>query len=259
MHDIMCYDGVDNTDEPLGGVFVVLDGDFRQILSAIRKKCRHDILASSINSSKLWSHCKVLTLTTIMCLCASIIRADQDEISKFVNWILSIGDGIWSANESGEINVPISDELLIKDSSDPLRSLVDFVYPDFLQNMKILDFFQERGILAPTLDAIVHVNEFLLSLVPGDEKEYINSDSVCKSEENSEVQSEWFTTKFLNNIKFSGIPNHKLRFKVWCPIMLMRKIDQLAGLCNGTRLIVTNLGKNFISATVITKKMSVKN
>ena len=55
--------------------------------------------------------------------------------------------------------------------------------------MKILNFFQERGILSPTLDAVEHVNEFLLSLVPGDEKEYISSDSVCKSDENIEVQN----------------------------------------------------------------------
>jgi hypothetical protein len=58
-----------------------------------------------------------------------------------------------------------------------------------LQNMKVLDFFQERGILSPTLDEVKHVNEFLLSLVPEDEKEYISSDSVCKSDENNEVQS----------------------------------------------------------------------
>jgi len=36
--------------------------------------------------------------------------------------------------------------------------------------------------------------------------------------------------------------------------MLMRNIDQTTGLCNATRLIVDNLGKNFIGATVITEK-----
>jgi ATP-dependent DNA helicase PIF1 len=70
-----------------------------------------------------------------------------------------------------------------------LDFFIFFVYPTFLQNMKIFDFFQERGILSPTLDAVEHVNEFLLSLVPGYEKEYISSDSVCKSNENNEVQS----------------------------------------------------------------------
>ena len=86
-------------------------------------------------------------------------------------------------------------------------------------------------------------------MVPRDEKEYINFDLVCKSDENSEVQSEWFTTEFLNNIKFSDIPNHKLRFKVGCPVMLMRNIDQ------ATRLIVDNLWKNLNGATVITEKI----
>ena len=101
MRDIMSYDGVDNTDKPFGGLSVVLGGDFSQIFPVIRKGCRKDILASSINSSKLWSHCKVLILTTNMCLRASIVRVEQDEIRKFVDWMLSIGDGIGSTNESG--------------------------------------------------------------------------------------------------------------------------------------------------------------
>jgi ATP-dependent DNA helicase PIF1 len=36
--------------------------------------------------------------------------------------------------------------------------------------------------------------------------------------------------------------------------MLMRNIDQAVGLCNGTRLNVTDMGKNFIGCTVITRK-----
>jgi len=66
MHDIMPYDGVNNTDKLFGGVSMVLGADFRQIFPVTRKECRHDILASSINSSKSWSHRKVLTLTTNM-------------------------------------------------------------------------------------------------------------------------------------------------------------------------------------------------
>ena len=85
MCDIMSYDGVDNTNKPFGGVYVVLGGDFRQTLSVIRKGCRQDILASSINSSKFWSHNKVITLTTNMCLRASTVRAEQDEKRKFVD------------------------------------------------------------------------------------------------------------------------------------------------------------------------------
>jgi len=36
--------------------------------------------------------------------------------------------------------------------------------------------------------------------------------------------------------------------------MLLRNIDQASGLCNGTQLQVNHLGKNIITATVITSK-----
>jgi len=60
-------------------------------------------------------------------------------------------------------------------------SLIDFVYPDLNDNLGDLLFFQERGILAPALDSIEHVNEYMMSLIPGEEKEYLSSDSVCRS------------------------------------------------------------------------------
>ncbi|KEH36232.1 PIF1-like helicase [Medicago truncatula] len=76
--------------------------------------------------------------------------------------------------------------------------LIDFVYPDLNDNLGDSLFFQERGIPAPTLDSVEHVNEYMMSLIPGEEKEYLSSDFVCRSGENSDVQSEWFTTEFLN-------------------------------------------------------------
>ena len=90
----------------------------------------------------------------------------------------------------------------------------------------------------------------LLSL--GDQVEYFSSDSTCPSDANCEIPAEWFTTEFLNDIKCSGIPNHKLCLKVGAPVMLLRNIDQANGLCNGTRLFINELGENHIGATVIT-------
>jgi hypothetical protein len=99
------------------------------------------MLAAAINSSKLWQHCKVLKLTTNMRLSVSTVPTDQIEIKMFAEWILSIGNGDGSANKSGEINLNISNDLLIQDSADLLDSLIDFVYPDFLENMKKSNFF----------------------------------------------------------------------------------------------------------------------
>jgi len=91
-------------------------------------------------------------------------------------------------------------------------------------------------------------------MIPGDSKTYLSSDTPCKSDEDYQVQSDWFTSEFLNDVKCSGIPNHRLTLKVGVPVMLLRNIDQASGLCNGTRLQVKELGKNIITATVITGK-----
>jgi len=44
-------------------------------------------------------------------------------------------------------------------------SLIDFVYPDLNNNLGDPPFFQERGILAPMLDSIEHVNEYMMSVI----------------------------------------------------------------------------------------------
>ncbi len=59
--------------------------------------------------------------------------------------------------------------------------------------------------------------------------------------------------EFLNTLQFSGIANHKLEFKVGVLILLLRNLNQLVGLCNGTRLIVKRLGQRVIEAEIITR------
>jgi len=54
----------------------------------------------------------------------------------------------------------------------------------------------------------------MMSIILGEEKEYLRFDYVCRSGENFDVQSEWFTTEFLNGIKSSRIPNHRLELWV---------------------------------------------
>jgi ATP-dependent DNA helicase PIF1 len=88
------------------------------------------------------------------------------------------------------MKVEISEDLLISDTTNLLMSIIDFVYPDLNDNLGDPLFFQERVILAPTLGSVEHVNEYMMSLIPGEEKEYLSSDSVCQSGEISDVQSE---------------------------------------------------------------------
>lgn len=179
---------------------------------------------------------------------------DAEEIEQFANWMLEIGDGKHKSNELGETIIDIPEDLLIKDGENPILSLVDVTYPHIVENMNNLKFFEERAILAPTLDSVERVNDFVLSLISGEEIEYLSSDTPIQAKEDYAILGDWFTSEFLNDIKCSGVPNHRLKLKIGVLVILLRNIDPANGLCNGTRLLVNQLCKNVIGATVITGK-----
>ncbi|XP_015966711.1 uncharacterized protein LOC107490440 [Arachis duranensis] len=168
---------------------------------------------------------KVLKLHTNMRLLISSSDQDEGEMKRFANWILDIGNGNIDSVVGDESEVEILDDLLITTADNPLSHLVDFAYPNLLQNMSDYRYFQSRAILAPTLESVEKVNDFVLTIFPGIEKEYLSSDTTCQADENEDVQQQWFTPEFLNNIKCSGLPNHKLTLKRGVTVMLLRNID----------------------------------
>ncbi|KEH33278.1 PIF1-like helicase [Medicago truncatula] len=142
MHDIISKNDPLYEFRPFGGMTVVLSGDFRHILSVVRKGTRQDIVDASINSSKIWTYCNVLRLTVNMRLGASSGPAEKEETDNFGKWIPSIGE---DNDENGEMNVEIPEDLLISDTTNPLMSLIDFVYPDLNDNIGDPLFFPRKG------------------------------------------------------------------------------------------------------------------
>jgi len=68
---------------PFGGKLVVLGGDFRKILPVIPRGPRHDVVDASINSTRLWKHCRVLKLTKNMRLQTGSSSSDVNELKEF--------------------------------------------------------------------------------------------------------------------------------------------------------------------------------
>ena len=66
---------------------------------------------------------------------------------------------------------------------------------------------------------------------------------------------EFYSEEFLNNINVSGLPVHKLKLKVGVPIMVLRNLAPLKGVCNGTRLRVDKIGKYVLTTTILTGPM----
>ncbi|KAL6567653.1 hypothetical protein OROGR_001321 [Orobanche gracilis] len=254
LKDIIRSPSGQSSQMPFGGLVVVFGGDFRQILPVVQMGSRYDIVHATITSSKIWESCEVLQLTRNMRLQGGSSPSEVEEIKNFAEWLLEVGNGTLGGENDGEADIKLPDDIIIKDAKNSIASIVESTYPSILQNMSDPKFFQERAILAPTNEMVEKINEYILSLMPGEEVEYLSSDCISKEEGEVNEHEHIYSTEFLNTVRCSGLPNHSLKLKVGCMVMLLRNIDQGAELCNGTRLIVTKLGKLVVEAKMLTGK-----
>jgi ATP-dependent DNA helicase PIF1 len=93
----------------------------------------------------------------------------------------------------------------------------------------------------------------MFALIPGEEKVYLSCDSPSTKPSMMNMPDDIHTPEFLNSINASVIANHKIILKVGVPVMLMRNLDPTIGLYNGTRLIITKMGKYVLEGRIITR------
>lgn len=227
-----------NSNQIMGGVTLLLAGDFRQTLPIIPKGTRANEVKACIKCSFLWPYVRKLSLIKNM----RVHLKGDASAGIFSDLLLKIGDGRYSES-SGKITIPTGLGIIVTNVAD----LIEKIYPD-LNNIidKSIDWFCERSILSPTNDKAEEINEICLKLFEGEEMFYCSVDSTTNIDE--AVQ---YPVEFLNTLIPPGFPPHRLHLKVGAPIMLLRNLCP-PKLCNGTRLQVKSLHKNLIEATIIT-------
>ena len=84
----------------------------------------------------------------------------------------------------------------------------------------------------------------VLEQLPGSAVDLYSYDNLVEGNDAS------YPVELLNSLNPSGMPLHKLTLKVGAPIMLLRNLDIKQGLSNGTRLIVTKIGRRVLEAEI---------
>ncbi|KAF7835661.1 ATP-dependent DNA helicase pif1 [Senna tora] len=103
--------------------------------------------------------------------------SENRSICKFVDWILQIGDGlIGDMVNDEESEIIVSSDILISNVQDPVEAIVENTYPSFQQKYDDHEYIRDREILAPTLDDVAVINNYMLSLLLGEEGLYLSSD-----------------------------------------------------------------------------------
>ncbi|WOH06885.1 hypothetical protein DCAR_0626314 [Daucus carota subsp. sativus] len=164
--------------------------------------------------------------------------------------MLQIGNGSNYDDIDREL-VKIPPDLCGDPCEDPMKAIIQAIYPSLLQKYNDPEYLTERAILTPKNETVHELNEMIMSTIPGESRTYLSSDSICKASMKTEHNDQLCTSEFLHSLKFPGVPNHDIQLKEGTPVMLLRNLNQTEGLCNGTRLLITRLGKWSIRADII--------
>ncbi|KAK9065378.1 hypothetical protein SSX86_016761 [Deinandra increscens subsp. villosa] len=265
MTDRRCFECLDRTLQdildkrgvPFGGKSVLLGGDFRQTLPIKKRAGKAKVIASSLPKSYMWPHFRIIKLTENMRLLRhGVSNEERESIGRFSQWLLDVGDGrlgnvVASSNiESRDIEIP--HEHLIDGGADPLLQLIKFIYDDDTLGCPTATNLSDKAIVCPKNVTAHEINTKVLHMSPGNTSTYLSTDSITPRANDGGNSEILYPEEYLNSLSFSGLPSHSLELKVNTPVILLRNINQTCGMCNGTRLIVTQLLPRVIEATIIT-------
>nr|GEZ20055.1 DNA helicase [Tanacetum cinerariifolium] len=244
-------------DTSFGSKSIMLGGDFRQTLPVKKKASKPEIIDASITSSYLWPTFKTYTVMQNMRLHhLEITETERIHIQNFSTWLLHIGDGtIGDPDETDNedtFSIQMPTELCILDSDTALATLISFIYDQKTLQTPTPRDLQKKAIVCLKNENKDMINAQVLSLVNSQQHVYLSLDEAMPHG-NDEGETELlYPLEYLNSLNFANFPPHRIELKVGAPIILLRNLNISGGLCNGTRLIDTQLLNKVIEARIIT-------
>ncbi|CDF36294.1 unnamed protein product [Chondrus crispus] len=202
------------TDRPFGGKFLVLAGDFRQILPVVPGGSRAD-------------------------------PAADVEALNFPEFLLSVGEGRLQGEQRPEwISLPQSVEF-----EHTIRNLCLKVFQGIRDNHADPAWLTKRVILTTKNRPLQEVNEVIGNMIPGSYRTYLSAEKV----ENEDTNALIYPTEMLNTLTAgSALPDHKLKLKKGFIVMLLRNLDPATGHVNGARYVIENMTNNLLFLHVTT-------
>lgn len=136
-------------------------------------------------------------------------------ISKFSKWQLSVGDGkvdnVCQITDNGEMLIKIPDQYVIHKSEDPIKTLFNITYPDFLNNISSHSYLRSRAILTPTNIVVDDINNHIHEKNPGILHTYLSQDSIDDAGDEGDDFRSAFPVEYLKSLNMPCIPKHELK------------------------------------------------
>ena len=113
--------------------------------------------------------------------------------------------------------------------------MIKSVFPDLLAYSNDPYTMINMCILTPKNSSVDELNDIMIKWFLGNLHVYVSSDKTIDQRHQGDYEN------FLNSQNPKGLPPHKLLLKENCPLILLRNLNPVEGLCNGTRLICREL------------------
>lgn len=265
MNERRCFEALDRTlrdvldspFSPFGGKPILLGGDFRQTLPVKKRATKEEIIAASVAESYLWPHFRIFFLHENMRLQRPFMtQREHEETKQFSEWLLDIGNGnIGSPDDVDPQNaswVRIPDAHCLPPTEEGKLELMEFIYDRQSLETPTPSSFQEKAIVCPKNETTDLINAQILEKIPGNSYIYTSVDEAVPIGNDGGATELLYPIEYLNSMKFPGIPPHEFHVKIGCPVMLLRNLNLAGGLCNGTRMIISQLLTRVIEAKIIT-------
>ncbi|GKD66983.1 DNA helicase [Tanacetum coccineum] len=253
-------DILDTPTKLFGVKTVMLGGDFRHTFPVKKSAPRHEIITSSIVSSYLWRSFRLFPLSTVPdrkheAKKKALVRTEKKS-DVFAEWLLNVGDGVLGTPDEHDPEntswVEIPDIYRILDDENGVTNLIRFIYDNHTLLYPTAKDLQEKAIVCPRNDTVDTINATIMNTLPGTLTKYISYDEALPHGHDRGKIELLYPVEYLNTLNFPRIPPHELELKIGTPIMLLRNINIIGGLCNGTQMIVTQLLPKVIEEHIIT-------
>ncbi|XP_066384831.1 ATP-dependent DNA helicase PIF1-like [Miscanthus floridulus] len=218
LHDIM-----DRPELSFAEKTMVFGGDFKQVLPIVQRGSRAQVVGASLRMSYLWDSMRHLQLVHNM-------RAKSN--LWFAGYLLRVGGGSEEATVNDEICLPHDICVPHTGEDSDLDTLIDCIFSNLNANMSSKDYITSRAILSTRHEWVDMINMKMIGHFHGDEMVYYSF--VCAVDD----PHKYYPEEFLNTLTPNGLPPHVLKLKIGCLVILLRNIDPVNRLCNGTRLII---------------------
>ena len=170
---------------------------------------------------------------------------DGELNQRFATWVRSLS---YDPTLTGRIQLPASIAQFTG-----LQPFIDSVYPPALlqQAHTNLHTFYGRAILTIRNDTVAAINDTILHSLNGPESVFHSTDTVQQDNLNTESTP---PPELLQSFNPTCLPPARLCLKVGAPIILLRNLYPKEGLCNGTRMVLTRIGRRCLEARILSAK-----